>query len=171
MTRLRSHAPCRAEFIRPKTACSMDESASTTATAASRFIAPLAALLLFGLAPACAEPIGRLFLSPDERAMLERQRNDAGTASTPAGRITLNGLVRRSSGKTTAWINQRPQNEDENPQGVAVLKAPAKSSAALLLPSGKRVDLKVGQTLDMAQGTVRESYGDAVAAPSSKPAR
>ncbi|MDD5331079.1 MAG: hypothetical protein PHX38_13840, partial [Sulfuricella sp.] len=92
------------------------------------FIAPLAAFLLFGLcAPAGAEPIGRLFLSPDERAMLDRQRNDAGAASTPAGRITLNGFVRRSSGKTTAWLDQRPQNDDENPQGITVFKPSAKT--------------------------------------------
>lgn len=114
-------------------------------------------------APGRAEPLGRLFLSPDERAMLNRQRHDGRDASAAAGRVALNGLVRRSSGKTTVWINQRPQDDNESPQGVTVLKSSTGTAAVpLQLPSGKKVDLKVGQTLDIGNETVRE--GDAATA-------
>jgi len=114
--------------------------------------------------------IGRLFFSPDERAMLDRMRQKSGGSTVRATeQITLNGLVRRSSGKTTAWINQLPQNENETPQGVAVQQGkPAKPSALLLLPSGKQVQLKAGQTFDATKGKVREGYEDATAVQPQK---
>ncbi len=107
-----------------------------------------------------AEPLGRLFFSPDERAMLDRMRQkNSGSAASAAAQITLNGIVRRSSGKTTAWINQVPQNENETPQGIAVQQGKtSKPSALLLLPSGKQVQLKAGQTFDTTRGKIREGY-------------
>ena len=131
----------------------------------TRWIYLLTTASLLGLAaPAGAEPLGRLFFSADERAMLDQQRQKNGGFSTSTERITLNGIVRRSSGKTTAWINQLPQHENETPQGVAV-NPTSKPSAVLLLPSGKKVNLKAGQTFDAAKGKVREGYEDATALP------
>lgn len=107
-----------------------------------------------------AEPLGRLFFSPDERAMLDRMRQkNSGSTVSATEQITLNGIVRRSSGKTTAWINQVPQNENETPQGIAVQQGKtSKPSALLLLPSGKQVQLKAGQTFDTTRGKIREGY-------------
>ncbi|MBZ0095873.1 MAG: hypothetical protein K8H75_10970 [Sulfuricella sp.] len=107
-----------------------------------------------------AEPLGRLFFSPDERAMLDRVRQkNVGSTVSATEQVTLNGIVRRSSGKTTAWINQVPQNENETPQGIAVQQGKtSKPSALLLLPSGKQVQLKAGQTFDTAKGKIREGY-------------
>ncbi len=110
---------------------------------------------------ACAEPLGRLFFSPDERAMLNRMRQKSGGSTVSAtDQITLNGLVRSSSGKTTAWINQLPQNENETPQGVVILQQgqTSRPSAVLLLPSGKQIRLKAGQTFDAAKNKIREGY-------------
>lgn len=109
-----------------------------------------------------AEPhrIGRLFFSPDERAILDRLRkkNGRGTVSATE-QMTLNGIVRRSSGKTTTWINQLPQHENETPQGIAVHPGQAsKPAALLLLPSGRQINLKAGQTFDTTKGKVREGY-------------
>lgn len=107
-----------------------------------------------------AEPLGRLFFSPDERAMLDRMRQkDSGSTVSATEQVTLNGIVRRSSGKTTAWINQVPQHENETPQGIAVQQGKtSKPSALLLLPSGRQVQLKAGQTFDTAKGKIREGY-------------
>lgn len=136
----------------------------------ARLTVLLTSVFLLGLAPLTgAEPLGRLFFSPDERAMLDQQRNKTGGDSPPTQaaqteQVTLNGIVRRSSGKTTAWINQLPQHENETPQGVAVQQEKtSKPSAVLLLPSGKKVNLKAGQTFDTAKGKVREGYEDATA--------
>lgn len=125
-----------------------------------RLLFLLATASLLGLAaPANPEPLGRLFFSPDERAVLDRQRQGgvgAGTAAT--AQITLNGVVRRSSGKTTAWINQAPQHENENRQGVALGPAARPPGVPLLLSSGRQVNLKAGQTFDTATGRIREGY-------------
>ena len=113
-------------------------------------------------APAESHKIGRLFYSPDERAMLDQLRQkSSGTTVSATEQITLNGIVRRSSGKTTTWINQLPQHESETPQGIAVRQGQAsKPSALLLLPSGRQVNLKAGQTFDTTKGKVREGYED-----------
>lgn len=121
-----------------------------------------------------AEPLGRLFFPPEERARLDQIRNGKITDNTqpnfdppPAEQITLNGLVRRNNGKTTIWINQIPQHEGER-QGITVLKSSAKSpTVPLQLPSGKKVRIKPGQTFDGFTGKVQEGYDDiAIPAPS-----
>lgn len=121
-------------------------------------------------ASAGSNKIGRLFFSPDERTMLDRMRQKSGgTTLSATEQITLNGIVRRSSGKTTAWINQVPQHENETPQGVTIQQNPtSKPSAILLLPSGKKVDLKAGQTFDATKGKVREGYEDSIAGQPQK---
>lgn len=107
-----------------------------------------------------AAHIGRLFYSADERAMLDQMRNNKGGKSTsPTEQFTLNGIVRRSSGKSTTWINQLPQRENEAPQGIAVRQSDSSRSAAqLMLPSGKQVNLKAGQTFNATKGKVLENY-------------
>lgn len=117
--------------------------------------------------------IGRLFFSPGERATLDQIRQkSSGNTISPTEQITLNGIVRRSSGKNTTWINRLPQHENEAPQGVAVQQDPAsKPSALLLLPSGRQVNLKAGQTFDTTKGKVREGYEDATGSPTRESAK
>lgn len=134
----------------------------------ARITVLLTAIFLIGhTAGASAQPLGRLFFSPAERDRLDQLRNGSAidnvqVGQTPSEQITLNGIVRRSSGKTTAWINQMPQRDNENPQGIIVLKSTAKSPVVpLQLSSDKQVRLKPGQTFDSAKGKVREGYEDA----------
>lgn len=126
-------------------------------------------------ASACqAELTGRFFFTPQERAALDaaRQHSDLPEEVSAAAShtVTLEGFVKRSSGKTTTWINQIPQNENENPQGIAIAgKASAPQAVPLLLPSGKRVEIKAGQTYDTASGKVREGYEGAPLAEEARP--
>ncbi|HCA26284.1 MAG TPA: hypothetical protein DEP05_01305, partial [Betaproteobacteria bacterium] len=87
----------------------------------------LMALLLLANSAASAGSLGRFFLAPPERVRLEalRQRIGIGAAiSRPASAaITINGLVQRSQGKTTVWINKAPQRGNEPHQGVIVFTA------------------------------------------------
>jgi hypothetical protein len=123
-----------------------------------RFII-LALLALLGR-DALAQPLDRLFYSPEERAMLDAQRQGAGApGQTPAGnQVTLNGFVARSAGRTTIWLNQVPQYDGEQPQGIRASIRNSKGVAVRLPDSGRDATLKVGQTLDVASGTVREVY-------------
>ncbi len=58
-----------------------------------------------------AAPLGRLFMTPEARLALEHQRQLKFQATqTPDGApLRLDGVVVRSSGKATVWINGQPQ--------------------------------------------------------------
>ena len=81
----------------------------------------LAALLLLCSLPAQPQeaPLGRLFFTPQQRATLDRQRLQGPTASfDQAASYTLNGEVRRSSGKNTRWVNGEAQTVNNAPRGI-----------------------------------------------------
>ena len=72
----------------------------------------LAAALLLPAAPAAAEELGKLFLTPERRAALERQRQLNIRESQPViegATLMVTGVVKRSSGKSTTWVNGTPQ--------------------------------------------------------------
>ena len=80
----------------------------------------IAALLITCSLPAWpqGEPLGRLFFTPEQRARLDRQRQQGLTSNDdPQASYTLNGEVRRSSGKNTRWVNGEAQT-GAAPQGV-----------------------------------------------------
>ena len=117
-----------------------------------------AGLLLAASAPH-AELAGRLFFTPQERAMLDTLRNTgiAPGVREGGGPITVNGLVSRSRGKSTVWINGAPQHESE--QIAATKKKGAPGEIAVKLPDSTRIHpLKVGQTLTPGNGEIREGY-------------
>lgn len=63
--------------------------------------------LLATIAPSAiaeGEPLGRLFLTPQQRQELDRLRLQA-PGSGQRSNLTINGEVRSSSGKRTRWIN------------------------------------------------------------------
>ncbi len=132
-------------------------------------------MLLPAIPAAGEEPIGRLFLTPQQRLNLERIRqggkpdakDDETGAEKPAdsdvtfsGNVTLDGFVKRNgSKKSTIWINSQPQNEDEHPQGIGGFAVKGNSSRiSLKLPSGRNVLLKAGQSIDVTTSQVREGY-------------
>ena len=66
-------------------------------------------------------PLGRLFLTPEFRTALERQRqlNIQQSRTLEGETLRLDGVVVRSSGKSTVWINSQPQTESTRDSGVA----------------------------------------------------
>lgn len=131
------------------------------------------------LAPAfAAEPaeLGRLFFTPERRATLERQRtlNVQEAQSLQGSTMSLDGVVYRSSGKTTVWINRQAQNENETARtGVSAVVSANTPHRALLAPGEEApAQLKVGESLNRATGERNTRLGGgAVVAPSSQPAR
>ena len=119
-------------------------------------------------ATAQAEPFGRLFITPLERAKLDQWRKQGDHDQTPAEgdrgpvqateeHLTLNGYVTRSSGKVTAWINRTPHTEDDPTENVTVLQQQNRAPVITLhMPSGKKINLKAGETLDIQTGVVHE---------------
>lgn len=129
-----------------------------------------ASALLCGHA-AAQDKLGRLFFTPAERASLDNQRKlAADEANRPVRRdpqlpkappprlLTLNGVVRRSDGETTIWVNNQPVNNRF--QDVDVLPGSiTREGVGVQLPgAGRRVRLKVGQSVDSSTGEVEENY-------------
>lgn len=137
-----------------------------TAIASHRQLAALLVLaLVLILAPyvtaaaedtAMREPLGRLFFSPEERATLDRQRQSHGKEirSLQAETLRLDGIVHRSSGKHTAWINGTAQTETESAKsGVGVIINPS-TPGKVKLRSGDDAgtSMKVGEAVDQSTG-------------------
>lgn len=125
----------------------------------------LAGAALTAQAQARSPQLGRLFLSPEQRAQLDAQRYGPPPADPaltppppppppppPAPPVELNGVVQRSSGRSTVWLNQEAQNEPHNH-----LAREQPGSLTLRLSTGQVVLLKPGQRYDPANGTVTEA--------------
>ncbi len=131
--------------------------------APAAFVLALVALVA---APVAADELGRLFFTPEQRSLLDLARRTQ-TAAPSAGEdgagVTLSGIVVRSDGRQTVWINGRAQSA-----AVASPRAPA--TAVISLPgAGGGVRLRVGQTLDPLTGRVEEAWRRPVQTPRQTP--
>ncbi|MDO9066855.1 MAG: hypothetical protein Q7W05_00150 [Deltaproteobacteria bacterium] len=126
---------------------------------ATRWQAVMAAGLLLAASPPRAELAGRFFFTPQERAALDVLRHNivAPGVRAASGPITVNGLVTSSRGTSTVWINGAPQHESE--QITATKKKGSPGEITVKLPDSTRQRrLKVGQTLTLGNGEIREGY-------------
>jgi hypothetical protein len=128
-------------------------------------------------APAKAEqaPLGRLFFTPERRVALERQRlsNIQDRQTLQGATMTLDGVVQRSSGKSTVWINGRPQNENDAARTGVSATVSAKTPGSAMLAPGEEApsQLKVGEAMNRATGERDNRLGGGVVAGSrTKPA-
>ena len=144
-----------------------------------RYIIPaLAMLATLSAVPAQAQGVqfGRLFTTPGERMQLDSRREGsqagmpgaAGAVGLPQQQqamaaapvapppplepVQLDGVVTRSSGRSTVWLNQQPQADGNN----QVLQD---QSVALRLSSGRKLIMKPGQSFNPADGSVKEAAG------------
>lgn len=138
-------------------------------------------------APA-AEPIGRLFFTPAQRASLDTARTQRARATLATEKteqeeqrepvpetMTYGGMVRRSDGKTTLWINNRAVHDREAAGGATTINRVRPDGSISLRSSqlGRSVDLKPGQSVELLSGTVAEGYARRPAPqpePAPKPA-
>ena len=113
-----------------------------------------------------AKPLGTLIFTPQERAELERARQDlaivrpnAAPAPPPVTAVTVDGMMRRSDGTqstVSTWLNGTNAASNaasrlvgQRPDGVA-LRADSAGSGGLRT-------LKPGQTL-LPDGTIRDAF-------------
>jgi hypothetical protein len=121
--------------------------------ASTAILALLVAASALTAAPAGADELGRLFLTPQQRKDLDSRRqtsqpNFVEKETVVESLVTVNGRVTRSSGKTTTWINGVP--EDDTYGSADPARVPVQGGAS-------RVPVKVGQTLDRSRGEVRDA--------------
>jgi hypothetical protein len=123
-------------------------------------------------APASAqERLGRMFFTPAQRTSLDIARNQRARATLSTDRseeeaapaaqtITYGGMVRRDDGKSTIWLNNQPVNDRDAVGGAAIVgRVRADGGVTLQVPqSGRRVDLKPGQSVELLSGAIEEAY-------------
>lgn len=127
--------------------------------------------------------MGRLFFTPAQRVSLDiartrRARNTLSTEGTEeaaapvAQSVTYGGMVRRSDGRSTVWINGSPVNDGEPVGGISVVgRIRPDGRVSLQVPqSGRSVDLKPGQSVELLSGTIEEAFSRKPVQPEPKPA-
>jgi hypothetical protein len=121
----------------------------------------LAALPAAAQAPA----IGRLFTTPSEREQLDRMRQRGGNADltaeartpqrppapamappAPPPPVTVTGVVRRSNGAATVWVDG-----EARPAGA--------QGHVVRTPDGRTITVRPGQQYDPATGSVSDVPG------------
>ena len=130
---------------------------------------PRILLVVAAMLPWCAthsaEPWGRLFFTPSQRAALDAGKSlgKPRTVRTVAPRgpraVTLNGVVTRSDGESAVWINGHEAGGKIVSGVSASTFATDPTSAQLRIGGGRKsVRMRVGQQLDPASGKVLEPY-------------
>jgi hypothetical protein len=117
-------------------------------------------------------PLGRLFLTPEQRAALNNARRNniraEAVAATPVEKkpralrtrsVEINGLVKRSDGETIVWVNGRPIN-GQRAGGLRIKASPDTQGSVIVHEPGKdeEVEIKVGQRVDLRTGRVQETF-------------
>ena len=112
---------------------------------------------------AAEEPLGRLFFTPERRQALDQQRQSGiqEKAEIPADpTLTINGVVTRSSGKRTVWINGVARNDREAQDGVTVSPSPNLPGKVVVDLNGDQIGrTSVGATVNRNTGETEDLLG------------
>lgn len=119
-----------------------------------------AATLLAAAAPArAADELGRLFFTPEQRAVLDARRKartpDKPMAAAVSPTLRLDGYVKRSSGRSTVWVNGESLEDKGH--------IPASTDAPVSVSVGEgaaRIRMKPGEVLDRNNGEITDVIGD-----------
>ena len=125
----------------------------------------LAALVLLLVAPqAAAQQLGRLFFTPEQRDALDARRRarlpDKPAALAPSPTTRIDGSVRRSSGRSTVFVDGEALPENAQPEGLQLRRGADPSRITVIVgEDGRRIEMRVGETLDRATGEVKDVLG------------
>lgn len=140
----------------------------------------LAALLLATMQFAqSAEPVGRIFFTPEQRDQLNSLRSQRIVATQVRDEpipevVTYNGIVRRSDGKATVWVNGEALSEAGLRDKQSIVGRVGRNGQILLQTphaGTRQVRLKVGQSAELLSGRVDESFAAqrSTSIPTTKP--
>jgi len=123
--------------------------------------------------------LGRLFTTPQERAALDKLRQEGSPPvaapeeiklsatpepipeAKPLEPITVDGFVRRSDGANTVWVNGVNSLEGEfDSQGFQVNTRHIRNDRVTVTVSGRpgQIEMRPGQTFDPAVGRIVDVY-------------
>ena len=100
------------------------------------------------------EAIGRLFFTPERRTAMDRARQlniQEQQQVAQSDVVTVNGLVTRSSGKRTAWVNGMAITENST---TTVRAVPTAAPGAVQVTAGEQgaTTVTIGTTVNRATG-------------------
>lgn len=97
--------------------------------------------------------LGRLFFTPAQRQALARQPQGL----DPIGdSLSLEGIVQSSDGRQSLWLNGRLFHGD--PPDISARPMPRHPGRLLLRVQGAAaIPIRVGESVDRANGTIRDS--------------
>jgi len=133
----------------------------------TRALATLTLAILVSLpGTARTQELGRLFLTPEQRATLDARRKarvpdkPGAAAVSPVTRI--DGFVQRSGGRSTVWVNGEAVTEGAA-RGTVRINRGRPGEVGITTPLGEEsrdARARVGQTVDTATGEIRDPLGD-----------
>lgn len=119
-----------------------------------------------------SDDLGVLFTTPAQRAALDSGQPaavEAGSEPAPdpgsqgPSRITLNGTLISSVGRKQVWLNDEPGLVPGRMAGTGLTLLPRNRVQIHRASSPGPLVLKPGQTVDLVNGNISESYSDAPA--------
>jgi hypothetical protein len=146
-------------------------------------LALLAALCLLGAVPASGQErppdaLGRLFFSPQARAALERQRllESRGDNTIQGETLTVDGIVWRSNGAGTTWINGVARHYEGKSGAKLQHGRNDPVQTTVHVGDGIPLSVQVGESVNRTTGEKRDNLagGQVIvkrAAAGSRPAR
>jgi hypothetical protein len=140
---------------------------------------PMLLLCIWAL-PVAAADLGRLFLSPGERAALDRARQaaalpapaapvempgerlveDVEEGGSPLPEVAIDGVVAKRGGGATVWVNgMEAGSGDLDPLGIDAARIEVDGGRVRVpLAQGDGIVLKPGQRFDPASARVSDAY-------------
>lgn len=133
----------------------------------------LVAMLPVGTVHADDRVTGRLFFTPEQRARLDAARLEAIAGrnrpppvkeaevtprAAPPQVVTLHGVVKRSDGESTVWVNGRAVSRQFADADIRAGSIASDSVGFDIPGSNRRIRLKVGQSVEATSGTIEEGY-------------
>ena len=143
-----------------------------------KWLVTMLLLVLAQIAQAAdAVPTGRIFFTPEQRAQLDLLRTQKAVASQVRDEpipenVTYNGIVRRSDGKTTVWVNNEAMTDAELRVKQSIVGRIDRNGQITLqaTQAAGTLQLKVGQSAELLSGRVGEAYAMPRAAPAARTA-
>lgn len=143
---------------------------------ASVRLALVAALSTGAGAAAAQDSLGRLFFTPAQRVQLDESRRrppapepvwDVPNVPQPVQSLSVDGIVRRSDGQATVWVNRQPTAAPQavGPVRIGPVRDAAEGADLRLPDNGRQVRVKVGQEVDVQSGRIQERYRQRPAPP------
>ena len=117
--------------------------------------------------PPAADFSGRLFFTPEQRAQLDVLRTQRAVATKVREEpvpefVTYSGIVRRSDGKATVWVNGELLTEAELRNKQSIVGSVGRDGRVRLqtpqATGTTQVQLKVGQSAELLSGRIDESF-------------